>query len=84
MISLAEMYVEGRGVKRDKVLAYAWYTVAMEKGNEQQRKRAEMKRDRLVENGIFRWFFGMTGGKIREAEELARSYKEGQLLKRKS
>ncbi|MCX8064275.1 MAG: hypothetical protein N3G21_03800, partial [Candidatus Hydrogenedentes bacterium] len=78
MTNLADLYAKGRGVEKDYVLAYAWYTVAMERGNEEQKASAKKGRDGL--HGIF---FGISIEEEKEAEELAESYREGQLLERK-
>ncbi len=44
MINLGDLYAEGKGVAKDYVLAYAWYTVAIEKGDDSQKERAKQTR----------------------------------------
>jgi uncharacterized protein len=57
--TLGSIYAEGRGVPRDYVRAYAWFSLAMVAGDQ----RAESNRDIAARN--------MSPAEIAEAEQLA-------------
>ena len=55
------MYQNGQGVKKDYVLAYAWYSVAAD-----EQDMAEENRDDIVVK--------MSGSEVKKAEKLAKEY----------
>ena len=77
MVDLGDLYANGYGVEKDYVLAYAYYTLAMERGDDEVKEKAKKGRD-----GLKGWFLGITEEQIKEAEELVRSYRKGELLRR--
>ena len=63
--TLGAIYAEGRGVPRDYVRAYAWFSLAMLAGDQ----RAEANRAIAARN--------MTAAEIAAAEQLAQAAKPG-------
>jgi uncharacterized protein len=63
--TLGAIYAEGRGVPRDYVRAYAWFSMAMMAGDQ----RAQANRDIAAGN--------MTPAQISEAEQLVLKAKPG-------
>ena len=74
------LYAKLHMVPQDRVLAYAWYTLAMKYGGEDSciYKKAIILRGLLTIR-----FLGISSEEIREAEELVNNYKPGTILKRK-
>jgi len=77
MLWLGYMYENSQGVPEDKVLAYAYYILSDKKEInycEYAPRKAKICMDDLYEM--------LTNEEIREAEEIADSWREGQILKR--
>ena len=91
ILRLGDFYLYGLAGKKDYVLSYAHYTLVIRLVNEgsdhpqakELAQQAEQARKKLLPN-IWNFWSGLTPEEIKEAEDIANSWKYGSILTRKN